>query len=75
MDAETEQFILQAVVTEQLNRACGYFLEGGSEAVAWFVFAFATAAFLSPEKSRGVSCVAFKVPRREPQLTILVVVE
>lgn len=43
--------------------------------MAGFVFAFTAAAFLSPEKSRGVSCVAFEVPGREPQLAVLVVVE
>lgn len=43
--------------------------------MAGFVFAFTAAALLSPEKCRGVSCVALEVPRREPQLAVLVVVE
>lgn len=43
--------------------------------MTWFVFALATTAFLSPEKSRGIPCVTLKIARREPQLSILVMVK
>ena len=62
VDAEADQLFLQAVAAEQLGKWREYFLERWGEAVAGFVFAFAAAALLSPEKSRGVSCVAFEVP-------------
>ena len=75
MDAEADQLFLQAVAAEQLGKWREYLLERWGEAVAGLVFAFTAAALLSPEKSGGVSCVAFEVPGREPQLAVLVVVE
>ena len=66
MDAEADQLFLQAVAAEQLGKWREYLLERWGEAVAGLVFAFTAAALLSPEKSGGVSCVAFEVPGREP---------